>query len=87
MKAKLARSMDPEKCFLQEVKAQESEHHGDQKLRKEALYVYSKCTEEQRQWLNKAALNEGDRKKALNKQQQGGQQQRKSELSLVTNYA
>jgi hypothetical protein len=79
MKAKLARSMDPEKCFLQEVKAQESEHHSDQKLRKEALYVYSKCTEEQRQWLNKAALTEADRKKTLPKHhQQGNQQQRKS---------
>mgnify|MGYP001344372922 CR=1 FL=1 len=56
--------MDPKTCFLAEVKAQASVHHGDQKLRREALYVYNKCTDEQREWLSSTALTDGDRRKA-----------------------
>jgi len=79
-KIQLSRSMDPKTCFLQGVKAQDSEHHGDPKLRKEALYVYGKCTEEQRQWLNSEALSEADRRKALARQSGPRNDNRKGQL-------
>ncbi|CBY13925.1 unnamed protein product [Oikopleura dioica] len=76
-KIQLSRSMDPKTNFLQGVKAQDSVHHGDPKLRKEALYIYGRCTEEQRQWLNSEALTEADRRKALSRHSAGPKNENK----------
>lgn len=58
--------MDPKVCFLDKVRSQNSEHHGDNKLRAEAIKIYGKCTEEQKEWLKSDALSSEDLRKVFN---------------------
>ena len=66
-RVELSRSMDRKTAFLESVRSQRSAYHGDTKLKKEGLYIYSRCTEEEREWLKSDALSEADLRKLYGK--------------------
>ena len=68
--------MDPKICFLERVRSQNSEYHGDNKLRNEAIKIYGKCSEEEREWLKSDALSAGDLRKVFNDKKQDNKQKK-----------
>jgi hypothetical protein len=66
-RVELSRSMDRKTAFLEGVRSQKSAYHGDTKLLREGLYIFNRCTPEEREWLKAGAVSEADVRKMLNK--------------------